>query len=207
MENALIIFVRNLEKGKVKKRLAQSIGEDKSLQVYKYLLQYTKDVVISCKYNLFVFYSHYIHIADVFDDHVFSKHIQDGDDLGERMMNAFQKVFDLGHKNVCIIGSDCNELQTETLQEAFGKLAENEIVIGPSADGGYYLLGIKKIYPDLFVHKEWGTPTVLADTMETINKLGLTFSKLPELNDIDTIEDLLETDILTKMEEENNEKL
>lgn len=71
MENALLIFVRNLEKGKVKKRLAKSIGDDKSLEVYKYLLQYTKEVTISCKYNLFVFYSHYIHIGDVFDDHVF----------------------------------------------------------------------------------------------------------------------------------------
>ncbi len=206
MENALIIFVRNLEKGKVKKRLAKSIGDDKSLEVYKYLLQYTKDVIVSCKYNLFVFYSHYIHIADVFDDHVFSKHIQEGNDLGERMMNALKKVFDLGCKNVCIIGSDCYELQTEILQEAFEKLHKNEIVIGPSADGGYYLLGMNKLYPDLFVNKDWGTSTVFDDTIETINKLGLTFSQLTELNDIDTSDDLLETDILTKIEEENTEK-
>ncbi|MEJ7685467.1 MAG: TIGR04282 family arsenosugar biosynthesis glycosyltransferase [Segetibacter sp.] len=176
MENGLIIFVRNLEKGKVKKRLAKSIGEDQSLEVYKYLLQYTKDVTVSCKYNLFVFYSHYVHIADVFDDHIFSKHIQDGDDLGERMMNAFKKVFDLGCKNVCLIGSDCYELQTEILQEAFEKLHKSQIVIGPSADGGYYLLGMNRLHPDLFADKDWGTSTILEDTIETINKLGLTFS-------------------------------
>ncbi len=202
MENALIIFVRNLEKGKVKKRLAVSLGDDKSLEVYQYLLQYTKDISVSCKCSLFVFYSNYIHINDVFDDNVFSKHLQEGNNLGERMMNAFKKVFDLGCKNVCIIGSDCYELQTEMLNEAFEKLHKSDIVIGPSADGGYYLLGMSKLYPDFFVNKDWGTSSVLNDTLDTINRLGLTFSQLTELNDIDTIDDLLETDILTKLKEE-----
>lgn len=203
MENALIIFVRNLEKGKVKKRLAKSIGEDKTLEVYKFLLEYTKDVTICCKCNLFVFYSDYLHISDVFDDHIFSKHLQEGNDLGERMANAFKVVFSLGCKNVCIIGSDCYGLQTEILEEAFEQFHNNQdIVIGPSSDGGYYLLGMTKVYPDFFTNKDWGTSTVLEDTFETINKLGLTAATLEELNDIDTIEDLLETDILTKLEEE-----
>lgn len=202
MENALIIFVRNLEKGKVKKRLAKSIGDDKSLEVYKYLLEHTKDIIVSCKYNLFVFYSHYIHINDVFDDNIFSKHLQEGNDLGEKMSNAFSKVFELGLKNICIIGSDCYELQTETLHQAFDKLHQNDVVLGPSRDGGFYLLGMKKLYPDFFTSKEWGTSTVLDDTLQTINNLGLTCAQLDELNDIDTIEDLLETNILTKLEEE-----
>lgn len=204
MENALIIFVRNLEKGKVKKRLAKSIGEDKSLEVYQYLLQYTRDISVSCKCSLFVFYSNYIHINDVFDDNVFSKHIQEGDDLGERMLNAFKKVYALGCKNVCIIGSDSYELQTEILNEAFEKLHQNDVVIGPSTDGGYYLLGMNKLFPDFFVNKDWGTSTVVHDTFATIDKLGLTFSELATLSDIDTIDDLLETDILTKLEEETH---
>ncbi|HLL43465.1 MAG TPA: TIGR04282 family arsenosugar biosynthesis glycosyltransferase [Segetibacter sp.] len=202
MENALIIFVRNLEKGKVKNRLAKDIGDDKSLEVYKHLLQYTKDITVSCKCNLFVFYSHYVHMSDVFDDHLFSKHLQEGNDLGERMMNALKKVFNLGCGKVCIIGSDCYELQTEILNEAFEKLHQNDVVIGPSIDGGYYLLGMKKLFPDFFVNKDWGNSTVLDDTVENINQLGLTFSELDVLNDIDTIEDLLETNILTKLEEE-----
>jgi len=202
MENALIIFVRNLEKGKVKQRLAKSIGDDRAIDVYGYLLEHTKDITISCKYNLFVFYSHYIHIADVFDDHVFSKHVQEGEDLGERMMNAFKKVFELGCKNICIIGSDCYELQTYTLIDAFTKLHERDVVIGPAKDGGYYLFGIKKLQPDLFANKEWGTSSVFDDTITTITNLGLTYAELPVLNDIDTIEDLLQTDILTKLEEE-----
>ena len=202
MENALIIFVRNPEKGKVKKRLAKSIGDDKALEVYKYLLEYTKNITVSCKYNLFVFYSHYIHINDIFDDNLYSKHLQEGNDLGERMMNAFKKVFDLGLKNICIIGSDCYELQTEILDEAFRKLHESQTVIGPSPDGGYYLLGMNMLYPDLFIDKNWGASTVLDDTLETINKLGLTSAQLTILNDIDIIDDLLQTDILTKLEEE-----
>jgi len=202
MDNALIIFVRNLEKGKVKKRLAKSLGEDKAIAVYKFLLEYTKDVTISCKYSLFVFYSHYIHINDVFDDNVFSKHVQEGNDLGEKMKNAFQKVFELGCKNVCIIGSDCYELQTEIVQEAFEKLPEKDIVIGPATDGGYYLLGMKKLYPGLFINKDWGTSAVLDDTLETIKKTGLSSSQLPVLNDIDTIDDLLQTNILTELKEE-----
>ncbi|WP_018615364.1 TIGR04282 family arsenosugar biosynthesis glycosyltransferase [Segetibacter koreensis] len=202
MENALIIFVRNSEKGKVKKRLAKSIGDEKTLEVYKYLLEYTKDITIQCKCNLFVFYSHYIHINDVFDDNVFSKHVQEGDDIGERMMNAFKKVFDLGLKNICIIGSDCYQLETEILNEAFEKLRQSDIVIGPANDGGYYLVGMSKVYRDVFTNKDWGKTTLLNDTLETINTLGLTCSQLSQLNNLEDIDDLLQTDILTKLEEE-----
>jgi rSAM/selenodomain-associated transferase 1 len=203
MDNALIIFVRNLERGKVKKRLAKSIGDDKSLLVYKYLLEHTKNVAISCEYHLFVFYSNYIHIADVFDDHVFAKHVQEGNDLGEKMMSAFKKVFDLGHKNICLIGSDCNELEAEILHEAFANLQTSDTVIGPSVDGGYYLIGMNKLFPEIFTNKDWGTSSVLDDTLETINSLKLTCLQLKELNDIDTVDDLLQTDILARLEEEN----
>jgi rSAM/selenodomain-associated transferase 1 len=202
MENALIIFVRNSEKGKVKTRLSKSLGDEKTLDVYKYLLQYTSEVARVCHCNLFVFYSDYIHIADVFDDHLFAKHLQEGNDLGERMMNAFEKVFSLGSKKVCIIGSDCYQLETEILDDAFEKLESNEIVIGPAIDGGYYLLGTKQLYTEVFTAKEWGTSAVLDDTIEAINRLKLSYSELPLLNDIDTLEDLLETDILTKLEED-----
>lgn len=202
MENTLIIFVRNLEKGKVKKRLAKSIGDDKALKVYKYLLEYTMNITMGCKCNLFVFYTDFIHINDIFDDNVYSKHLQEGNDLGERMLNAFKKVFDLGLKNICIIGSDCYELQTEILLEAFNKLHESLTVIGPSKDGGYYLLGMSALYPELFINKNWGTSTVSNDTLQTINQLGLSSAQLATLNDIDIIDDLLQTDILTKLGEE-----
>jgi rSAM/selenodomain-associated transferase 1 len=201
MENALIIFVRNPEKGKVKSRLAKDLGDHKSLEVYKYLLQYTRDITLACNCSHFVFYSSYIHISDVFDDDVFTKFVQEGEDLGERMMHAFKKVFELGCKKVCIIGSDCYELQTEILNEAFEKLDTNDIVIGPASDGGYYLLGMNQLHSDLFIGKEWGTSSVLDDTIDTISRLNVSYSELTVLNDIDTIEDLLDTNILTHLEE------
>lgn len=206
MENALIIFVRNPEKGKVKSRLAKDIGNDKSLEVYNFLLQYTRDITVSCNCSHFVFYSSYIHLNDVFDDDLFTKFVQEGEDLGERMTNAFKKVFELGCRKVCIIGSDCYELQTEIIIESFEKLDTNDIVIGPAKDGGYYLLGMKHLYGDLFTEKEWGTSSVLDDTMYTISKLNITCLELPVLNDIDTIEDLLETNILTQLEEDDFEE-
>lgn len=201
MENALILFVRNTEYGKVKTRLAKEIGDDKALEVYKYLLQYTRDISIYCNCSRFVFYSNYLHINDVFDDDQYTKCTQEGNDLGERMMNAFEKAFALGCKKVCIIGSDCYELQTEILELAFEELEKNDVVIGPALDGGYYLLGMKKMHPDIFINKHWGTSTVLDNTYQTIEQLGLTYFSLNVLNDIDTIEDLLETNILTKIEE------
>ena len=203
MENALIIFVRNTEKGKVKSRLAKDLGEDETLQVYKFLLQYTRDISLTCNCSHFVFYSSYVHVQDVFDDDVFTKFVQEGEDLGERMMNAFKKVFGLGCKKVCIIGSDCYELQTEILNEAFEKLDTTEVVIGPATDGGYYLLGMKQLHNDLFTGKDWGTSSVFDDTMDTITKAGLSYAELAVLNDIDTIEDLLDTNILTHLEEDD----
>jgi len=201
MENALIIFVRNPEKGKVKSRLAKDLGDDKTLEVYKYLLQYTRDVACGCNCSHFVFYSSYVHINDVFDDNLFTKFVQEGDDLGERMQNAFKKVLELGCKKVCIIGSDCYELETEIINTAFEKLDANEVVIGPASDGGYYLLGMKQLHNQLFSGKEWGTSSVLDDTMDVFTKLSLSYQELPVLNDIDTIEDLLESNILTHLEE------
>jgi uncharacterized protein len=192
-DNALIIFVRNTEKGKVKTRLAKDLGDDKALQVYEYLLQYTADLCMDLHCHRFVFYSNYVHLNDRFDDACFGKYLQEGKDLGERMRNAFDKVFDLGHKNICIIGSDCYDLQPTHLEDAFLSLKSNDTVIGPSEDGGFYLLGMNKMYPSLFSEKAWGT-----ETMKEIERLQLSNMKLPMLNDIDTLEDLLATDVLAK---------
>jgi rSAM/selenodomain-associated transferase 1 len=204
MEKGLIIFVRNPEKGRVKSRLAKSIGDEQALKVYVHLLQYTRDVTHSVNCNHFVFYSSYVHMSDVFDDNYFSKRVQQGDDLGERMMTAFKEVFTLGCKKVCIIGSDCYELTSEIIENAFIQLESQDVVIGPSTDGGYYLLGMKELHEALFLEKEWGTSTVLEDTIDAAERLNISFKQLPLLNDIDTIEDLLDTDILARLEEENS---
>ena len=202
MEKGLIIFVRNLEKGKVKSRLAKSIGDEQALKVYQHLLQQTRDIAYPVNCNHFVFYSSYVHMTDSFDDDYFSKHVQEGDDLGLRMLHAFKKVFALGCKKVCIIGSDCYDLKSEIIEQAFEELENKDVVVGPSVDGGYYLLGMKQLEESLFAEKDWGTSTVLDDTITSIEKSAFSYALLPTLNDIDTLEDLLETDILTRLEEE-----
>ena len=87
------------------------------------------------------------------------------------------------------------DLQTEHLQEAVALLESNSAVIGPASDGGYYLLGLTKLYPDLFVNKPWSTDQVFAKTIDDFNNQGISFALLEELSDIDDITDLGENGI------------
>jgi len=186
--DALIIFTRNPEWGKVKTRLAKSIGNEKALEVYKSLLLHTRNITQTVDCDKFVFYDNRIEPNDIWLDKEYNKRIQSGDDLGEKMQNAFQEVFDLGYKNCIIVGSDLFDLQTQHLTIAFEKLQQNEVVIGPAEDGGYYLLGLQKLFPEIFSNKNWGTETVLKDTLDNLKNYK--FDLLETLNDIDTLEDL-----------------
>ena len=187
-ENALIIFTRNLELGNCKTRLAKTIGDESALKIYRYLLQHTAKVSVPIRADKFVFYSEHIKKNDLWNDDVFKKKLQYGDDLGSRMENAFSELFGLGYKNIVIIGSDLLELNSEDISHAFDSLKHHDIVIGPSKDGGYYLLGMKKIHENVFKNKAWGTETVLKDTLRDLQNNDVELLK--ELNDIDTFEDL-----------------
>ncbi len=116
--------------------------------------------------------------------------LQIGADLGDRMKAAFREVFQQGYKKVVIIGTDCPELDAETLDEAFDALESEEIVVGPAKDGGYYLLGMKGLNDSLFEDKNWSTSTVFSDTMADIRRLGLSVHLLKTLSDVDVYQDL-----------------
>jgi hypothetical protein len=186
--NALIIFVRNSELGKVKTRLAKTIGNEKALEVYQDLLFHTMSVTQMVDCDKFVFYDKSTAVNDIWSSNFFEKKIQRGVDLGVKMQNAFEELFNIGYKNCIIVGSDLFDLQTKHITDAFHKLERNHAVIGPAEDGGYYLLGLKKIIPALFSDKNWGTETVLKDTLKNLSYYSVGF--LEVLNDIDTIEDL-----------------
>ena len=188
MKNALIIFVRNPVLGKVKTRLAATIGNEKTLMLYKHLLQHTHAICEHLSVTKFVYYADYINEDDLWNG--FEKRLQQGDDLGERMKNAFAELFDTGFKNICIIGSDCYELSSDILADAFEKLKTADVIAGPVTDGGYYILGMNKPVPDFFTNKEWSTDTVFADTLKDAAALKLSLHQLPILHDIDTEEDL-----------------
>lgn len=111
-------------------------------------------------------------------------------DLGERITRAFESAFNQGVKSVVVIGTDCPSLTHEIMLEAFTKLTKSDVIIGPATDGGYYLIGLKKIIPELFQGINWGTSEVLSKTVAIAQNLNLAIDYLPELSDIDRPEDL-----------------
>jgi rSAM/selenodomain-associated transferase 1 len=111
------------------------------------------------------------------------------------MLNSFKELFNQGFTRIIIIGSDCLQLKTETIEEAVAVLESNSAVIGPARDGGYYLLGLTELYPDLFINKPWSTDQVFAKTIDDFNKQGISYAMLEELSDIDDITDLEENGI------------
>jgi hypothetical protein len=186
--NALIIFTRNPQLGKVKTRLAESIGNEKALEIYIDLLEHTRNITLNLDCDKFVFYDQNIENNDIWLESIYDKKLQFGVDLGTKMQNAFRLLFELGYKNCIIVGSDIFDLMDFHIQEAFYKLQFSDVVIGPAEDGGYYLLGLKKEITSIFKNKDWGNSTVLTDTLLDLENYKIDFLEI--LNDIDTIEDL-----------------
>ncbi|GMQ27602.1 TIGR04282 family arsenosugar biosynthesis glycosyltransferase [Algoriphagus confluentis] len=188
-KTALIIFQKNPELGKVKTRLAAGIGDLKALEIYRNLIQITCEEAQETGFEVFVFYSSFIPDQVAFPR--FQALLQKGKDLGERMENAFHEVFAMGYSKAIIIGTDCPELSTEILLEAESKLETNEVVIGPAEDGGYYLLGLKSLHPELFRSIAWSTGSVLKETLGRARAFRLKSELLVQLSDLDTEEDLI----------------
>lgn len=116
---------------------------------------------------------------------------QRGHDLGERLHNCFHDLFQAGYENVIVIGGDAPTLPGETLLEAFDALEhEKQVVIGPTRDGGYCLIGLKKLHAELFTGISWSTDRVLTETQQRANAAALEMVLLPEWYDVDTPDDL-----------------
>lgn len=195
-KKALIIFTRNPELGKCKTRLAKDIGDEAALNIYKHLLKHTAEVSKKVSADRFVFYSEHINNSDIWDEAFFRKKLQEGNNLGEKMHNAFSLLFASGYEKVCIIGSDLLDLDAEIIDEALETLNHHDVVIGPAEDGGYYLLAMNEMQRPVFENKDWGTETVRNATLENLadKKVHL----LKALNDIDTFDDLKPYDELKK---------
>ena len=117
--------------------------------------------------------------------------VQQGTDLGERLYQALSGAA-AEAVAVAAVGSDHPQLQRSDLDAAFDVLQSDkaDVVIGPALDGGYYLLGMKTWQRSMFADKHWSTPTVLGDTLASIQKLSMNYMLLPELRDVDTVDDL-----------------
>ncbi|WP_276497326.1 TIGR04282 family arsenosugar biosynthesis glycosyltransferase [Pontibacter litorisediminis] len=186
----LLLFVRNPELGKVKTRLAASVGPETALQVYIHLLQHTRQVTQDLPVDKLVYYVGGVNHDDIWPNEVYQKREQVEGDLGQRMQAAFAEAFLQGYASVVIIGSDCLQLTPEVIMRAYKELETHDVVVGPALDGGYYLIGMNCLYPQLFQNKHWSTEQVFPETIQDLQHLKLSYALLPRLSDVDHVEDL-----------------
>jgi rSAM/selenodomain-associated transferase 1 len=174
----------------VKSRLAVTVGEDRALALYLFMAAHARKVSSLVSVDRVVYYSSFIDREDNWPNEAFAKRLQHGEDLGERMKHAFEESFKSGYGSICIIGTDCLEITDEILTKAFEALDRQDAVIGPAADGGYYLLGMNRFIPELFNGKKWSTSSVCPDTIDDFKRFNCSYQLLPVLHDIDTEADL-----------------
>lgn len=195
-EKLLIVFVKNILLGKVKTRLAKTIGDFGAFEVYKELVQITEAETERLDgVTVHIYFSDQI-IESKWPNK--QKFVQSGKDLGERMQQAFQHGFDQGFTKIIGVGSDLPDLNAELMNEGLNALENNDTVFGPSEDGGYYLLGMNRMINSIFENKEWSTSGLLSTTTNELITNHYSVQLLPELNDIDTIEDLKASSVSEK---------
>jgi rSAM/selenodomain-associated transferase 1 len=190
----LIVFVKSPEAEVVKSRMAATIGEQKTRRLYRCFVEDLLEALDKGSYGLKIFFYPPDRLQDLSGwlgcDRSYEPQI--GDDLGQRMKNAFEKCFADGFETAILIGSDSPDMTREIIDEGFAAMTSCDAVIGPSLDGGYYLIGFQSetFLPDLFSGIPWSTDEVLKSTLAIIDQKGLRLSLLPPWRDIDTHEDL-----------------
>jgi len=202
--NALIVFVRYPEAGKVKTRLAEGTSNEFASNVYKMCAEKIfSEISLFNNFNRYIFFSEEKDKEKIIEwtNNNFFYYHQVGDDLGERMFSALEFVFNQQNRQAIIIGTDIPDLSKEIILGASDSLDKNDLVIGPSYDGGYYLLGMKKVHSSLFEDIEWSSNTVFSSTVDKAKGLNLTVKELRILHDIDTKDELDEWLLKTGNEE------
>ena len=185
----LIVFIKNKILSKVKTRLAKDIGDEEALSAYTHLLQQTTKLCKSLEsIHISVYYDQFIEQEDEWTGICSDRFVQKGEDLGERMYAAFKDGEDNFTKQL-IIGSDCPYLSSRHIHAAVQKLDEVDTVIGPARDGGYYLLGVKRVRRHLFENISWSTDQVLKQTVACLHQHQDQVELLETLSDIDTLQD------------------
>ncbi len=189
-DKGLIIFIKNSDN--VKTRIAATKGKDAAINIYNELLVKVKEL---CKtlndVDLQLYYSDEYEEIDDWSLYLNNKHRQIDGDLGKRMSAAFEDVLKY-HKKAIIIGSDCPYIVKEDIDIAFASLDVADVAIGPANDGGYYMLGLKKIQANLFNEIEWSTNFVASKTIEKVFENGLSLYKHHFYSDIDTYDDYIQ---------------
>lgn len=194
-QKAILIFLRAPEPGKVKTRLAKHLGATLALSFYTHFVQDTLETVDALRVPVHIYFYPSTQKDTVISwlGNRYRYWCQSGDTLGQRMASAFVHAFETGVDRAVLIGTDIPDLPGRIIDEALDALGTHDAAIGPSADGGYYLIGFnaKGFLPAIFSGVRWGHPDVFARTMEIFNKHKTSLHRLPLWQDIDEIEDLL----------------
>lgn len=194
MRRGLAVFARDPLPGRVKSRLAASVGAEAAATLYEAMLQ---DVLLTCReldnVELTLFWECAADRLPALESRYgCSSCLQDCGDLGQRMQAAFSRMFSAGIDVGCIVGSDAPDLPLELIEQAFSGLESGacDVLFGPAADGGYYLLGMREIHPELFDRIPWSTPRVTELSLAAVAAGGKRAMLLDEWSDIDTLDDL-----------------
>ena len=187
----VIVFVKNIKLGKVKTRLAKTIGNQGAFEVYSELVKVTENATKQLTTDVHIYFSDAV-IETKWQDYY--KTVQQGKDLGERMKNAFKKGFEDGYNHIILIGSDLPDISENHINNGLEKLKNNDVVFGPAEDGGYYLIGLSKMHKCIFDNKPWSQSHLLKETRAELDRKNIKFATLVTLNDIDTFEDLKASD-------------
>jgi rSAM/selenodomain-associated transferase 1 len=184
------------EVGKVKLRIAESVGEEAATGLYRCFIQDTLTTVqsLDIPYHIAV---HPPESVEQFQQWLGASYQflqQKGMNLGERLRNGFLTMFQKGYRQVIALASDSPDLPLETVQNAVSSLQTHKVVIGPASDGGYYLIGFSNDYfiPEVFEDISWSTETVFQETLSRIESVTNLVNVLPEWSDIDTRSDLMQ---------------
>jgi uncharacterized protein len=189
MSKKIIIFQKNRLPGKVKTRLAKTIGDEKALEIYDFMVKTIHACIEPIGIDTSVCFSHFEEKNTLWNYAKTSIQKQDPD-LGIRMYDAIDFELNKGYEKVVLVGTDFLDFNDSLIEKAFEILDDKDYVFGPTFDGGYYLVGCKKIHPEVFLGKVWSTETVLNEALEELKKLNLSVGLTEKINDIDTEEDL-----------------
>jgi uncharacterized protein len=195
MTKTLIIFSRYPEAGKTKTRMIPALGALGAAELQRKMTEHTLKTAIALQSSSDIaiqihFAGGDIQLMREWLGADFDYIPQTSGDLGTKMRSAFDHAFGLGNQQVVIIGIDCPDIDQELLTTAFNSLAHHDLVLGVAADGGYYLIGLRRLVDQLFQNITWGTEQVLTQTKNIAQQLKLDVDCLPTLADVDRPQDL-----------------
>jgi rSAM/selenodomain-associated transferase 1 len=187
----ILVFAKYPETGRCKTRLAASVGAETALKIYRALLEHTLQVVRSlpCTRILFVDPPERVAEASSWASGMDLYLPQAPGDLGGRLSEAMETRLSEGARKIIFLGSDCPQISKDSVLSSFTALDEYDVVLGPTEDGGYYLLGLKSSHPFLFQDIPWSSERVLEKTLNILKRESLSYILLETFSDVDTLQD------------------